>query len=173
MKFLRLAFYVLIAQLVLSGCAGDAVEETSSSSASEINFDAYVGRNASTRLGINDLDSLKSNNRWNFGFGVFARYNHTDEKIPSLMLMDDERVFWQEKEDHWGYEHTRYWPSEGSVDFYAFAPCIPGIILQNKPGSNEANPTYIDFPSTQSPVDLLWAVAEKQTKESISSTMVK
>lgn len=168
MKFLRLAFYVLIAQLVLSGCAGEAVEETSSSSASEINFDAYVGRNASTRLGINDLDSLKSNNRWNFGFGVFARYNHTDEKIPSLMLMDDERVFWQE--DHWGYKHTRYWPSEGSVDFYAFAPCIEDIILRDKPGSTEANPTYIDFPSTQSPVDLLWANAEKQTKNSISST---
>ena len=168
MKFLRLAFYVLIAQLVLSGCAGEAVEETSSSSASEINFDAYVGRNASTRLGINDLDSLKSNNRWNFGFGVFARYNHTDEKIPSLMLMDDERVFWQE--DHWGYKHTRYWPSEGSVDFYAFAPCIEGIILRDKPGSTEANPTYIDFPSTLSPVDLLWANAEKQTKNSISST---
>ena len=73
MKFLRLAFYVLIAQLVLSGCAGEGVEETSSSSSSEINFDAYVGRNASTRLGINDLDSLQSNNRWNSGFGVFAR----------------------------------------------------------------------------------------------------
>lgn len=168
MKFLRLAFYVLIAQLVLSGCVGEGVEETSSSSSSEINFDAYVGRDASTRLGINDLDSLKSNNRWNFGFGVFARYNHTDEAIPSLKLMDDERVFWQE--DHWGYKHTRYWPSEGSVDFYAFAPCIEGIILRDKPGSTEANPTYIDFPSTLSPVDLLWANAEKQTKNSISST---
>lgn len=169
MKFLRLAFYVLIAQLVLSGCAGEAVEETSSSSSSEITFDAYVGRNASTRLGINDLDSLKSNNRWNSGFGVFARYNHTNEAIPSLMLMDDEHVFWQG--DHWGYEHTRYWPSEGSVDFYAFAPCIEGIKLVNKPESTEkANPTYIDFPSTQSPVDLLWANAEKQTKDSISST---
>lgn len=162
MKFLRLAFYVLIAQLVLSGCAGEGVEETSSSSSSEINFDAYVGRNASTRLGINDLDSLQSNNRWNSGFGVFARYNN-------IHLMDDEHVFWQE-EDHWGYEHTRYWPSEGSVDFYAFAPWIPSLNLVNKPESNEANPTYIDFPSTKSPVDLLWAVAEKQTKDNISST---
>lgn len=162
MKFLRLAFYVLIAQLVLSGCAGEGVEETSSSSSSEITFDAYVGRNASTRLGINDLDSLQSNNRWNSGFGVFARYNN-------IHLMDDEHVFWQE-EDHWGYEHTRYWPSEGSVDFYAFAPWIPSLNLVNKPESNEANPTYIDFPSTKSPVDLLWAVAEKQTKDNISST---
>ena len=161
MKFLRLAFYVLVAQLVLSGCAGEAVEETSSSSSSEITFDAYVGRNASTRLGINDLDSLQSNNRWNSGFGVFARYNN-------IHLMDDEHVFWQG--DHWGYEHTRYWPSEGSVDFYAFAPWIPSRILENKPGSNDPNQTYLDFPSTQSPVDLLWANAEKQTKDSISST---
>lgn len=167
MKFLRLAFYVLIAQLVLSGCAGEGVEETSSSSSSEINFDAYVGRNASTRLGINDLDSLQSNNRWNSGFGVFARYNN-------IHLMDDEHVFWQG--DHWGYEHTRYWPSEGSVDFYAFAPWVPDRILEknpapgsNEPGSNEPL-TYLDFPSTRSPVDLLWAKAENQTKDNISST---
>ena len=60
MKFLRLAFYVLIAQLVLSGCAGEGVEETSSSSASEINFDAYVGRDASTRSDVTDIDFLKS-----------------------------------------------------------------------------------------------------------------
>lgn len=152
MKFLRLAFYVLVAQLVLSGCAGEAVEETSSSSASEINFDAYVGRNASTRAGINDIDSLKSN-RWNSGFGVFARYKHTDGKTITS-LMDDEHVYW--KEDHWGYDHIRFWPSAGTVDFYAFAPCVPGIVLENKPGSNEANPTYIRFTSNMSPVDLLW-----------------
>lgn len=167
MKFLRLAFYVLVAQLVLSGCAGEGVEETSSSSSSEIAFDAYVGRNASTRLGINDLDSLQSNNRWNSGFGVFARYNN-------IHLMDDEHVFWQG--DHWGYEHTRYWPSEGSVDFYAFAPWIPDRILVKNPalGSNESGSneplTYLDFPSTLSPVDLLWAKAENQTKDNISST---
>lgn len=59
MKFLRLAFYVLIAQLVLSGCAGEGVEETSSSSSSEINFDAYLGRNASTRAGETNITSLK------------------------------------------------------------------------------------------------------------------
>ena len=84
MKFLRLAFYVLIAQLVLSGCAGEGVEETSSSSSSEINFDAYVGRNASTRSSITDMKFLQSG-EWNAGFGVFARYNHIDGTITSLM----------------------------------------------------------------------------------------
>lgn len=127
MKFLRLAFYVLIAQLVLSGCAGEGVEETSSSSSSEINFDAYLGRNASTRAGVTDIDSLKKS-----GFGVFARYKHTDGAISSLM--DNEHVTWNG--DRWGYTNTRYWPNEGSVDFYAFAPRIDGVKLVNKTGEN-------------------------------------
>ena len=162
MKFLRLAFYVLIAQLVLSGCAGEGVEETSSSSSSEINFDAYLGRNASTRAGVTNVTSLKGS-----GFGVFARYKHTDGATSSLM--DNEHVTWKEKENRWGYTNTRYWPNEGSVDFYAFAPYNPKVNLVNKPESNEANPTYIKFTSSTDPVDLLWANAEKQTKDSISS----
>lgn len=163
MKFLRLAFYVLIAQLVLSGCAGEAVQETSSSSSSEINFDAYLGRNASTRAGVTDITFLKGK-EWNSGFGVFARYNHNGN-ISSLM--DTEHVTWEE--NHWKYTNTRYWPNEGTVDFYAFAPYNPDVKLVNKPESNEANPTYIKFTSSTDPVDLLWANAEKQTKDSISS----
>ena len=166
MKFLRLAFYVLIAQLVLSSCADEAVEETSSSSSSEINFDAYVGRNASTRSSITDLDTLKFKG-WPSGFGVFAIYRHTDKTIPPLMLMNNEHVYWKNwKGDHpdWGYEHTRYWPSEGFVDFYAFAPHSDVPQLVNKPGGTEPNPTYIYFPSNESPVDLVYANAKDRTK---------
>lgn len=164
MKFLRLAFYVLIAQLVLSGCAGEGVEETSSSSSSEINFDAYVGRDASTRSNITDIDFLKSK-EWNAGFGVFARYNHIDGTISSLM--DTEHV--TRREDHWGYDHIRFWPSSGTVDFYAFAPYSPQVGMGSLPDSlvNQADSnspdTYIDFPSNWSPVDLIWAKQLDQT----------
>ena len=161
MKFLRLAFYVLIAQLVLSGCAGEAVEETSSSSSSEINFDAYVGRNASTRAGT-DITHLKGT-EGNSGFGVFARYKHTNEENSSLMLMNNERVTWNKDQNHWEYTNTRYWPSEGSVDFYAFAPYSDQPKLES-PNKNEANPTCIFFPSYMSPVDLVWANAKGRTK---------
>ena len=163
MKFLRLAFYVLIAQLVLSGCAGEGVEETSSSSSSEINFDAYVGRNASTRSGVTNITSLKGTDL-NSGFGVFARYKHTNEENSSLMLMNNERVTWNKDQNHWEYTNTRYWPSEGFVDFYAFAPYSDQPKLVNKPGGTEPNPTYIFFPSNMSPVDLVWANAKDQTK---------
>ncbi len=158
MKFLRLAFYVLIAQLVLSGCAGEGVEETSSSSSSEINFDAYLGRNASTRAGVTDIASLKGTD-FNSGFGVFARYKHTDGAISSLM--DNEHVTW--KGDHWGYTNTRYWPNEGSVDFYAFAPYLENVELVKDPKSNDANPTYIEFISSTSSVDLVWGAQTGKT----------
>ena len=162
MKFLRLAFYVLIAQLVLSGCAGEAVEETSSSSSSEINFDAYVGRDASTRSSETNITLLKGT-EGNSGFGVFARYKHTNEENSSLMLMNNERVTWNKDQKHWEYTNTRYWPNEGSVDFYAFAPhsTVPKLESPNK---NEPNSTCIYFPSNMSPVDLVWANAKNQTK---------
>lgn len=166
MKFLRLAFYVLIAQLVLSGCAGEAVEETSSSSSSEINFDAYVGRNASSRSSVTDINFLKGGT-YNAGFGVFARYKHAKEDNSPLMLMNNEHVYWKNwKGDRsdWGYENTRYWPNEGFVDFYAFAPRSADPQLVNKPGGKEPNPTYIYFPSNWSPVDLVWANAKDRTK---------
>lgn len=156
MKFLRLAFYVLIAQLVLSGCAGEAVEETSSSSASEINFDAYVGRDASTRADVTDIDFLKSG-EWNAGFGVFARYGNTH-------LMDTEHVTW--RGDHWGYDHIRFWPSSGKVDFYAFARYVSFVTMGSLPDNlaskadRNSPDTYILFPSNENPIDLIWA---KQT----------
>ena len=142
MKFLRLAFYVLIAQLVLSGCAGEGVEETSSSSSSEINFDAYLGRNASTRAGETNIASLQKS-----GFGVFARYNHNGA-ISSLM--DNEHVTWNE--NHWGYTNTRYWPNEGTVDFFAYAPRRESASL------NLANNQVRLYHSTSNEnVDLVWA----------------
>ena len=153
MKFLRLAFYVLIAQLVLSGCAGEGVEETSSSSSSEINFDAYLGRNASTRAGVTNIDSLKKS-----GFGVFARYNHNGASSP---LMDNEHVTW--KGNRWGYTNTRYWPNEESVDFYAFAPYLKNVKPVNAPDSIKANPAYIEFTSSTSNVDLVWDVQKNKT----------
>lgn len=169
MKFLRLAFYVLIAQLVLSGCAGEGVEETSSSSASEINFDAYVGRDASTRSDVTDIDFLKSG-EWNAGFGVFARYGNTH-------LMDKEHVTW--RKDHWGYDHIRFWPSSGTVDFYAFARYVSFVEMGGLPDNlaykadSNSPDTYILFPSNENPIDLIWAKQTGQQAPTSPGSKVK
>ena len=174
MKFLRLAFYVLIAQLVLSGCAGEGVEETSSSSSSEITFDAYVGRDASTRSDITDIDFLKSK-EWNAGFGVFARHRHTDGKTITS-LMDTEHVTW--REDHWGYDHIRFWPSSGKVDFYAFARYVSFVTMGSLPAGlaqkDDTSPnTYILFPSNKNPIDLIWAQKTGQEAPKSPGSKVK
>ena len=97
---------------------------------------------------------------WNAGFGVFARYGNTH-------LMDTEHVTW--RGDHWGYDHIRFWPSSGTVNFYAFAPYSPQVRMGSLPDSlaNQADinspNTYIDFPSNMSPVDLVWANQPNQT----------
>lgn len=160
MKFLRLAFYVLIAQLVLSGCAGEGVEETSPLS-SEINFDAYLGTNTPTRAGETNLASLKGTS----GFSVFARHTHADGTISDMM--DNEHVTWNG--NSWGYTNTQYWPDNGSVDFYAYAPYIEGVKLVNAPGENKDNPTYIEFHSSVNPVDLVWAVEKTKVPTSPTS----
>lgn len=163
MKFLRLAFYVLIAQLVLSGCAGEGVEETSPSS-SEINFDAYLCTNASTRAGETNLAFLKGT-EFNSGFGVFARHKHADGSISDMM--DNEHVIW--KGDRWEYTNIQYWPDKDSVYFFAFAPRVDGVKLVNAPGENKANPTYIEFNSFYYPVDLVWAVEKREVPKSPTS----
>lgn len=160
MKFLRLAYYVLIAQLVLSGCAGEGVEETSPSS-SEINFDAYLGTNTSTRAGVTNLVSLKGT----AGFSVFARHTHADGTISDMM--DNEHVTWNG--NSWGYTNTQYWPDDGSVEFYAYAPHIEGVELVTAPGENKDNPTYIEFNSSVNPVDLVWAVEKTKVPTSPTS----
>ena len=174
MKFLRLAFYVLIAQLVLSGCAGEGVEETSSSSASEINFDAYVGRNASTRSGVTNITFLQDT-LFNSGFGVFARYNYNG-KI--LSLLDTEHVTWNKDQNHWAYTNTRFWPSEGSVDFYAFARYVSFVTMGSLPPGlaqkDDISPdTYILFPSNENPIDLIWAKQTGQQAPTSPGSKVK
>ena len=82
----------------------------------------------------------------------------------SIYISISQRVTWNKDQNHWEYTNTRYWPSEGSVDFYAFAPYSDQPKLVSPPNKNEPNPTCIYFPSNVSPVDLVWANAKDQTK---------
>ena len=88
------------------------------------------------------------------------------------MLMNNEHVYWKNwKGDRsdWGYENTRYWPNEGFVDFYAFAPRSeePKLVSPKDNGIyhiEEPNSSCIFCPSNMSPVDLVWDNAKGRTK---------
>ena len=62
-------------------------------------------------------------------------------------------------EDKWTYDPVRYWPTQGHIDFLAYAPYADGTTLNN---------TSIDFTVSSTITaqkDLLWAKADGQTKE--------
>ena len=63
----------------------------------------------------------------------------------------------------WTYENKKYWPTEGHIDFLAYAPYADNTTLNN---------TSIDFTVVNNVAgqkDLLWANAKDQTKEKNSS----
>ena len=78
-------------ELIVSGRNKELIDIISSS---EINFDAYLGTNASTRVGETNLASLKETS----GFSVFARHTHANGAIDvqGYLNLADERdnVFW-------------------------------------------------------------------------------
>ena len=64
----------------------------------------------------------------------------------------------------WKYDNTKYWPTEGYINFLAYAPYVGGKTLTN---------TSIDFTvegDVTKQTDLLWANAKDQTKAKNSGT---
>lgn len=86
----------------------------------------------------------------NFGFNFFNNEQVTFSSSPEPAK--------------WKYENTKYWPAQGHIDFLAYAPYA---------GKTALNNTSIDFivsSTIADQKDLLWANAENQTKQTISST---
>ena len=80
----------------------------------------------------------------NFGFNLFNNQKVTGDASA---------------EDKWTYDPVRYWPTQGHIDFLAYAPYADGTTLNN---------TSIDFNVTNKAADqkdLLWANATNKTKE--------
>lgn len=79
-------------------------------------------------------------------------------------LFNNEKVYYSStKPVKWTYDNTKYWPTEGHIDFLAYAPYADKTTLNN---------TSIDFTVVNNVAgqkDLLWANAKDQTKEKNSS----
>lgn len=63
----------------------------------------------------------------------------------------------------WTYENTKYWPTQGHIDFLAYAPYVENTTLTG----SKIDFTVADKVGSQK--DLLWANAVGQTKEQNSS----
>ena len=153
-----------MAALTLVSCSSDDLNSLSDNSSKNeaISFDGYLGRSAvavnGTRGSVETANTLKTN-----GFGVFSKYNGTG----SFPDFSNQKVTYSETNKKWTYSPLKFWPTQGNIVFYAYAPFVENKTLNN---------TSFDFTVAEKAADqqdLLWAKAMGQITENSGSTKEK
>lgn len=150
------------AALTLVSCSSDDLNSLSDNSSKNeaISFDGYLGRSAvavnGSRGSVETKDQLKTD-----GFGVFGNYKKDEGTEFGSNLFNNEKVTSSSSTEPvtWTYTNTKYWPTQGHIDFLAYAPHVNGTTLKNK--------SCIVFTvdgDVAKQKDLLWANAKDQTK---------
>ena len=152
------------AALTLVSCSSEDLNSLSDNSSKNeaISFDGYWGRSAVSVNGSRGsvIDKAEDLQNVTEGFGVFGNYKEADGLEFGSNLFDNVQVTYSSSTEpaKWKYDNTKYWPTEGHIDFLAYAPYEEGKKLNN---------TSIDFTvdgDVAKQKDLLWATAENQTK---------
>ena len=154
-----------MAAMTLVSCSSDDLNSLSDNSSKNeaISFDGYLGRSAVAVNGSRGselkIDDLKKPTE---GFGVFGNYKKDDGTEFGSNLFNNVKVYWPSSPEpaKWKYDNTKYWPTEGHIDFLAYAPYVGETPLKNN--------TSIDFTvegDVAKQKDLLWANAKNQTKD--------
>ena len=172
-----------MAALTLVSCSSDDLDSFSDNSSKNeaISFDGYLGRSAvavnGSRGSVVDIPALKNTDTDEKGFGVFGYYSTEDHSAPEQSfdanLFNNERVTCPKDGADWTYSPLKYWPAQGHIDFYAYAPYVANKALKKTTGADPKITSCIDFsvPSTiTDQTDLLWANAENQTKANHSTS---
>ena len=150
-----------MAALTLVSCSSDDLNSLSDNSSKNeaISFDGYLGRSAvavnGSRGSVETKDQLKTD-----GFGVFSTYTGDDQS--SFSNFANQKVTCPGTK--WTYSPLKFWPTQGKINFFAYAPYVENKTLNNTSFEFTVENRVADQK------DLLWANAKDQTKENISNT---
>ena len=109
-----------MAALTLVSCSSDDLDSLSDNSSKNeaISFDGYLGRSAVAVNGSEvKIDQLKTG-----GFGVFGNYSKETTTAYGNSLFDNQQVTYDNDKSKWTYSPLKFWPSDGHIDFLAYAP---------------------------------------------------
>ena len=153
-----------MAALTLVSCSSEDLNSLSdnSSKGGAISFDGYLGRSAvavnGSRGSVLEIDGLKEATG---GFGVFGNYSENTPPAYGENLFKNEQVTYSSSNTtstKWAYKNTKYWPTEGHIDFLAYAPFDNSKTLSGTKIDFTVNPTFTEQK------DLLWANAANKKK---------
>lgn len=153
-----------MAALTLVSCSSDDLDSFSDNSSKNeaISFDGYLGRSAvavngtrGSEVKIGDLQKSKD------GFGVFGYYNNTTDHNSETGQPFNANLFNNQqvtcKNSKWTYSPLKFWPSDGHIDFLAYAPYNIGTV------DNKYCLQFSVLSTISEQKDLLWAKTENQT----------
>lgn len=109
--------------------------------------------------GVETKETLKTK-----GFGVFGKYDAGDGKTSDANFFKNQKVTCPGTK--WTYSPLKYWPTQGKIDFLAYAPYKEGQTL--KGNTNTFDFTVASEAANQ--IDLLWANATGQIKTNFEGT---
>lgn len=165
-----------MAALTLVSCSSDDLDSFSDNSSKNeaISFDGYLGRSAvavnGSRGSVETANTLQTN-----GFGVFG--NYTGGQTPDPDFFKNQKVTCSNKK--WTYSPLKYWPTQGNIDFLAYAPYVANTALKKTTetsGAEQKNTSCIDFTVDKDIAkqkDLLWANATGQITDKFEDTTNK
>ena len=116
-------FLLFLMALIVMSCSKDETSMSIPQESNAIEFGTYVGRDAQTRAGVNNLTKLQGT-----GFGIWGYYtngnNWSADNTPNFMW--NQKVEWNATAtpNAWTYTPVKYWPTtkEDKLTFFAYAP---------------------------------------------------
>lgn len=164
-----------MAALTLVSCSSDDLNSLSDNSSKNeaISFDGYWGRSAVSVNGSRGsvIDKAEDLQKVTEGFGVFGNYIEKTETETAYgeNLFKNQQVTYDDKTPNaakWTYTNTKYWPTEGHINFLAYAPYDANTALNTT--LEEKKTSCINFSVEKNVADqkdLLWANAANKTKK--------
>lgn len=156
-----------MAALTLVSCSSEDLNSLSDNSSKNeaISFDGYLGRSAvsvnGSRGSVLEKKQLQESEE---GFGVFGNYSSIVGATPTYgdNWFKNQKVTYSTSNStstKWAYTNTKYWPTEGHIDFLAYAPYD-----KNQNLTNNSKLNFIVSSTVTDQKDLLWANAANKTK---------
>ena len=159
-----------MAALTLVSCSSDDLDSFSDNSSKNeaISFDGYLGRSAVAVNGTRGSE-VKIGDLQTDGFGVFGKYTPTDGQTSDANFFKNQKVTYSTTESKWTYSPLKFWPSDGHIDFLAYAPYDKNTKLTD--GSKINN--FIVSKTITDQKDLLWTNATSSISADLTSAKKK
>lgn len=159
-----------MAALTLVSCSSDDLNSVSDNSSKNeaISFDGYLGRSAVAVNGTRGSEETVTNLQTD-GFGVFGNYSKDATTAYGNNLFENQLVTYDKSATKWTYSPLKFWPSDGHIDFLAYAPYDKSTTLTD--GSKIKNFTVSEKIAEQK--DLLWTNATSSISADLTSAKEK